>query len=702
MTNKIYRTFLLILIMGLLASACKTMTPTGGTKQETTPETAATATTKPVEASTSAAPTATVASPPPAGVGGDSGPRTVTGTVTYTNTFFTAGVAEPLIILEDQGGFITRNRKFVIPVESQVIGKITSDFFTSPFTYSLSLPAEPQGTLHDVDHDGKNETGVMVFAIAYWTNTWGDPYLERRDQGGGGWSSAYASTRISDDPNFYMEVYGGKYLVYAPDGGQQFPSAFGADKKLFTDDDPEMDIPAGWSVVDLDKEPFTIDRSENPSVDLLEPESSALDDFSSLSYTEAFDKMLEKFRNEYAFTEFKKIDWDAKAAEFRPRFEQAEAKNDKHAYALALRDFIWSIPDTHVSFDQSLLQEDFATETAGGLGFAARETDDGKFIVTYILKDGPADQAGMQWGAELLAMDGKPIGDVVAANTPWSSPFSNPINKRLQQLRYALRFPLDKGQVEVRFKNTGGSEKTATLKVVEERNSFSASSLRSGTSPTALPVEYRLLPSGYGYIRVNSFFDNEVLTIQIWERAIQFFKENQIPGIVLDLRTNGGGSGWLADQMAAYFFDKEIVVGNTARYNKASKAFYMDPGDQQSMIPPRAELQYDGPVVVMVGPACASACEFFSYNMTVNDRATIVGQYPSEGAGGSVQQFLMPENITVQMTIGRAVDAQGNIHLEGKGVVPKVKVPVTVETLQKQANGEDVVLDAAVEDLSKR
>src|SRR5689334_18521531 len=52
------------------------------------------------------------------------GPTIVTGKVTYTNSFFTAGVAEPEIILEDEGGFVTRNRKFVIPVESQVIGEI--------------------------------------------------------------------------------------------------------------------------------------------------------------------------------------------------------------------------------------------------------------------------------------------------------------------------------------------------------------------------------------------------------------------------------------------------------------------------------------------------------------------------------------------------------------------------------------------------
>jgi C-terminal processing protease CtpA/Prc len=623
------------------------------------------------------------------------GPKIVTGKVTYTNTFFTAGVAEPEVILEDEGGFVTRNRKFLIPIQSQVIGQITSDFYTSPFTYSLSLPAEPNGTLHDVAHDGNQSTGVMVFAVAYWTNTWGDPYLEKRDQGGGGWSSDYASTKVSDNRDTYLEVYGGKYLVYAPDDKEQFPSGFGADKKLFTNDDPLMKIQAGWSVVNLDTTPFSIDRSETPTIDLYESTSSALDDFSKLSYTQAFDKMVDKFTKQYAWTQLKNIDWTATAAEFRPRFADAEKNNDPHAYALALRDFLWSIPDTHIGFDESSLQKDFQTDTAGGLGFAIRETDDGKIIANFILKGGPADKAGMKWGAEIISLDGKPTNDVVNATVPWSSPFSNPIIKRLQQLRYATRFTLDKGQVVVKFQNPGGSQQTANLAVVNETDSFSSASFYAGEPQTQLPVDFSILPDGFGYIKISSFLDNDVLSIQVWERAIKYFNDNKIPGVILDMRHNGGGNGWLADQMAAYFFDKETVVGNTAYYNKGSGTFYMDPGDQTSMIPPPANLQYSGPVAVMVGPACASACEFFSYDMTVNNRATIVGQYPTEGAGGSVEDFIMPENTQVQLTIGRAVDANGNIHLEGKGVVPTVKVPVTADTLQKQANGEDVVLEAA-------
>ncbi len=36
-----------------------------------------------------------------------------------------------------------------------------------------------------------------------------------------------------------------------------------------------------------------------------------------------------------------------------------------------------------------------------GFGFAMRDTDDGKIIANYITKGGPAEKAGMKWGAEI-------------------------------------------------------------------------------------------------------------------------------------------------------------------------------------------------------------------------------------------------------------------------------------------------------------
>ena len=157
------------------------------------------------------------------------------------------------------------------------------------------------------------------------------------------------------------------------------------------------------------------------------------------------------------------------------------------------------------------------------------------------------------------------------------------------------------------------------------------------------------------------------------------------------MRQNRGGDGWLAQQMAAYFFDKDTFYGTSSLYNS--------PGNDSTMILPRSDLQYAGKVVVMVGPGCVSACEFFSRGMTIDNRSTVVGQYPSAGGGGSVDQFVMPMGLFVQMPIGKTVDKDGNIIIEGVGIVPTVKVPVTVSTVLAAAKGADVVLNAAEKEI---
>lgn len=677
-----------------------TSEPTATTEASTPPATETSTPSEGSEPGPTSEPSATSATsepsgPPPAAEidNDEGGPRTITGAVTYTDPFFLAGVAEPLVILEDQAGFVDRNRSFVMPEESQVLGQLTSDFFTSPFSYSISLPIEPEASLRDVDNDADEEDGVMIYAVAYWTNTWGDPYLEERDLFGGGWSTAYASTEIDPDPSAEGEVIGGTYLIYAPDDEQAFPSGFGDDGLLFTDDDPVVTVPAGYTVVGLDSEAFTFDRSAEVVIDLIEGEQAAAEDFSTLGYTAAFDAMIELFRTRYAFTEYKQLDWDAISAEFRPRIEQAEADGDSAAYQLALRDFTFAIPDGHVGGSLPAADEAFTAATEGGIGLSIRELDDGRTIASFVLEGGPAGAAGIEAGAEILELGGEPIADVVGEVVPLSSPFSTEHVRRLQQLRYAMRIPVDE-TVDVTFQNPGATAPTTeSLTAVAELDSFSFSSFSSGLTGAEPPVEFELLDSGYGYVKIFSFFDNALLTIQLWERMIQTLNDNGVPGLIIDMRQNGGGSGFLADQMAAYFFDEPLTLGNTGFYDPGSDEFFFDPRNEGRLILPQEGLRYGGAVTVLVGPSCASACEFFSWDMTLEERAEIVGQYPTQGLGGSVEQFLMPDGVTIQFTTGRAVDGEGEIHLEGIGVEPTIDVPVDEETLF--ADGDPILAAAA-------
>ena len=623
----------------------------------------------------------------------EGGPAVVSGLVTYTNPFFGAGTVQPMVILEDQTGFVDRDRTYIFPLESQTLGQITSDFKQSPFSYSMSLPIEPQGGSRDVDNDDEDEVGVQIFAVAYWDNTYGGPFLEERDLSGGGWSTGYASTLVSSELETERELIGGKLLVYAPDDTQSFPINYGEDGLLFSEDDADMvTLPQGWTVVNIDEEPFTFDRSRVQEIPLLEPEGAELIDFSDQSYTEAFDALVEELRESYAFTDIKEVDWDALKEEFMPLFEEAEEDGDILAYRRALQNFGWRIPDGHIS--AGVVIEDFREAAGGGIGLGIRDVDDGRIIANFVLDGGPASDIGVELGAEIVSIQGMTATLFVDDAVAYSAPFSTDHAERLQKLRYATRYPLGT-EVELGFVNPESTELiTGTVVAVGEFESFNQSSFNTGRTGIELPVEFDILDNGYGYVDIPSFFDNQLLTVQLWERMINDLNDNQIPGLVIDMRQNGGGFGYLADVMSAYFFDEELILGNVEIYDELTGEFIIRPENEDKFIlPPDRSLYYDGEIVVLVGPACASACEFFSFNMTLNDRATIVGQYPTAGLGGSVNDLEMPEGITVRYTVGRAVGPDGNIHIEGIGVAPDVVVPVNEETLFAEG---DVILETAI------
>ncbi|HXF62570.1 MAG TPA: S41 family peptidase, partial [Caldilineaceae bacterium] len=263
--------------------------------------------------------------------------------------------------------------------------------------------------------------------------------------------------------------------------------------------------------------------------------------------------------------------------------------------------------------------------------------------------------------------------------------------------RYVLRRPPGATAMMTYRPRAGESQVTVTLTAEAETTSFDY-----GEPPPTdleLPVETRLLESGFAYVRLTDFLDNQALTVQLWERLMATLNRESIPGLVIDLRRNAGGSGFLADQLAAYFFDEPLELGRTGRYNPALGAFVVDPREVDRFYLPEPELRYRGPVAVVVGPDCASACEFFAYAMTLQDRAAIIGHYPTAGVGGSIGLVRMPAGQLFQFTNGRAVNMEGEIHLEGKGVAPTVRAPVNEETLFAE---HDVLLAAAVETLQSR
>ncbi|MBI5957690.1 MAG: PDZ domain-containing protein [Chloroflexi bacterium] len=637
--------------------------------------------------------------PPPAVIENDEGgPVIIEGEYDYSDPDMPNYGSQPVIFLGDvsnlfvEGGF-DFSTEYLNLDSPQVLGYNTTSIFDGPLAYEIALPIEPPGVLTDVDNDAEQEPGVMIYTVNFTFNGIDDPFIDHRE------FIYYSSVTSSQAFETQYQLNGGKFIVYAPAEGQGFPSGFGDDAKLFTEDDPIVTLPQGWTIVDMDSDPFTFDRSHVGQVDIVESEGTEYVDFSEMGYTEAFDAMIEMMRDKYAFTELKGVDWDALVAEFRPRIEEAEKNEDDSAYYHALLDFNFSIPDGHVYIDAlSYMYDEFLTETGGGLGMAIRELDDGRTLVNFVLPDGPAEQAGIELRAEILSVDGQPAADYVSSVMAWSGPFSAPHDERLQKLRYAFRSPVGTA-FEITYQNPGAAEPTTvSLTTVEERDSLRFSSYGQGLTGFELPLEFTVLDSGYGYIKIYSFDDDNHLSLLLWQRAMRAFIEAGVPGLVIDMRQNGGGSPDIGNVMLGYFFDEETYTGTSAFYYEDLDRFEIDPLYAQTIIPAPEMDRYYGDIAVIVGPGCASMCEFFSYTLTLLDNTSIIGHYPTAGLGGGIESFSMPGGMYAQYTIGRGLGADNEIHIEGTGVAPDIHVPVDEETLFAEG---DVLLDAAVAHLDE-
>lgn len=586
--------------------------------------------------------------------------------------------SQPVIFLGDisnvfvDGGFefSLENLNLASP---QIMGYTEGDIRREALRYNIQLPINPGGTLTDLDRNNQNDPGVAVYTVNFTFNGIGSPFIDARE------FIAFSSITYSRDYETLFEINGGKMLLYTITADQAFPTGYGADGLLFTADDPLVALPLGYTVVDLDAAPFTFDRSQTVTMNIRESEGAEFTDYSNLSYTAAFDAMVDMLRREYAFTDFKQIDWDILWVTYRPLIEAAEAANDSGAFSRALDKFLKEIPDGHIGSNalQNYAMDYFASDGTG-IGIALVELEDGQIVAARVRADSPAGRAGIRGGALIRAINGQPMQAVLENQTLWFGPYSTDHNRRLAQLEMATRFGAG-SSVTVTFQNPNEAEQTVSLIVDSDPSNILPSPFEVERTGFELPVEFDILPSGYGYIALYSFSDDNLVSLLLWERAMRQFIARGVSGIVIDMRSNNGGSPDISNVMLGYLFSQPTYIGTSAYYFPDLDTFAFDPL-YDNVIEPAADL-YFGDVVVIVAPTCFSACEFFSYALSLRPDTEIVGFYPTGGLGGGIKQFAMPANIRAQFTVGRAVGADNTIHIEGTGVVPTRIVPRTAENL---------------------
>lgn len=177
---------------------------------------------------------------------------------------------------------------------------------------------------------------------------------------------------------------------------------------------------------------------------------------------------------------------------------------------------------------------------------------------------------------------------------------------------------------------------------------------------------YGMVNGNMGYIKLDKFLENSADEVTA---ALVALKRNNPNGIILDLRSNGGGILQEAVKIVNLFVPRDVEIVSQKGKVKEKNFTYRT---QATPLEPTL------PLVVLVNGHSASASEIVAGSLQDLDRAVIIGQR-SYGKGLVQQTFNLPYNSLVKITIakyyipsGRCVQALDYTHRKEDGSVVKV------------------------------
>lgn len=250
---------------------------------------------------------------------------------------------------------------------------------------------------------------------------------------------------------------------------------------------------------------------------------------------------------------------------------------------------------------------------------------DGVLTVIAPLEGTPAERAGVQAGDQILAIDGESTEGMT----------------------------ITKASLKIR-----GELETTVALLVRHKDGTEEEILIVRGEITVAAVRSELVADGrIAYIRL-SRFDKDV-TAEL-DRTLASFNLEDLDGIILDLRNNGGGYLTEAVRASSRFVDSGIICSTTGRLSGSQT--YWSTGNQVPNLP----------LAVLVNGGSASAAEITAGAIRDHEMGILIGQ---KTFGKGVMQTLLefPDGAALRLTTGEFFTPLGHV-LHEVGLTPDITV----------------------------
>ena len=260
-----------------------------------------------------------------------------------------------------------------------------------------------------------------------------------------------------------------------------------------------------------------------------------------------------------------------------------------------IRGFITGIGDEYSEYmtpeEWTQYKED-ALGNYSGVGIVMLQDDNGYILVTSVIKDGPAEKAGIKQGDYIVGVNGESI------------------------------YKVDSSEVSKKVRGEAGTEVTLNILRGDSENldfNLKRADIRM------YHVEGKMLENDIGYIYFNTFDDG---CADEFEQEMDKLVEQGAKKIVLDLRNNTGGAVDEALQILDLFLEK----GQIELITKSANGLEITTSS-------KTDKKYDfDNMVILINEYTASASEILTGALIDNDLAKTVG---TKSYGKGVMQSVM-------------------------------------------------------------